>query len=297
MSTTRASQIAVDNMVREMSKDHKSKVNVVGIDSMESEGSYVRVTAFVSNSANTEKNHNVVPLLISNALDSRLHHVPQSFQVLAASEVGRTVTGIFSLNPETVAYEEDMDGFKAVSGNMFMDDEEGLWVLRKTDAGKILVKSTGMEDADIIADLMPAVASASGTATTVGSQTFEATASMNSDNSIRSRLEGGDFVTFVNPKSEAVEFGVIVASVSRENGTNTKQIVIQSSDAEEDYTITDRGMVIAKIEGVDVGDMGVIESAAQKSLDEIAAYYKQMFIRDPNYYEQFMARFQSRIFA
>ena len=290
MSTNKnASRMAIDNMITEM-ESRKPTVNVVGIDKMDNSGSYVRVTASVTKTSAMKAGD--IPALIASTLNSKLRPVAQSFQVVASNAVGDVITGIFSLNPESIAYDEDMEGFKAVSGNMFMDDEEGLWVLRKTEGGKILVKSTGMEDADIIDGLMPAIASSG-----IGTMAFEATASIAKDSSVRSCIEGGDFVTFVNPDTETVEFGAVVASVEYDNGDQTARLVVQSSVEGADEVMVDRGMVISQIENVDIGDMEISESGAAKSLAEIAAYYKQMFVRDPAYYEKFMQRFQSVVFA
>lgn len=291
MSKQNSARLAVDTLVQEMSKTHKPTINVLSIDKMDNEGSYVRVTASVTNTISTSKDPKSVPKLIADHLGAKLRPVMGSFFALSSSEVGRTITGIFTLNPQTVAYEKDMDGFKAVSGNMFMDEEEGLWVLRKTDSGSILVKSTGMEDADIIADLMPSVASAG-----IGSLGYEATASMSKESAVRSSIEGGDFVAFVNPTTECVEFGAVVASVETADGQLTKRLVVQANADDADCQTIDRGMVVLKFDDVDIGDLEVSESSA-KSLAEIAAYYKQVFIRDPAYYEKFLARLQSYVFA
>jgi citrate lyase gamma subunit len=289
MSTAR---FAVDTLVQELSAAHKPMINIVGIEKMHNEGSYVRVTASVTHTNKSASERNSIPSLIAQQLGSKLRPVARSFLAMSSSNVGHTISGIFTLNPESVAYEDNMTGFKSVSANMFMDDEEGLWVLRKTDSGKILVKSTGVEDADIISDLMSCVSSAG-----VGTLAYEASASLIRDDAVRYGVEGGDFVIFVNPVTESVEFGAVVASVETADGQATKNVIVQPNVEDADTVVIDRGMVVTQFDSVDMGDMNVSESASAKSLAEIAAYYKQVFIRDPAYYEKFMQRFQSVVFA
>ena len=296
MSTLNHTRSLINNMVGTMRKENKPRINIVDAQRLSNEG-YARITASVTHVGGSRANHELVMESLSHSLGAKLRPVLGSFHVLASNKVGDTITGIISANPETVAYDEAVaNNFKAVAGNMFMDEEEQLWALRKTEAGDLLVKSRGKDDADVIADLMTSLSSAD-----VGTMAYESVASAKKDISARAGLEGGDFITFVNPETESVEFGAVVAHVCDDRGQDMGQIAVQSAEASAAPVTIDRGMALGKFNDVDYSDDGLVDEntveANAHSLDEIAAYYQRVFQRDPSYFEKFMERWMNHAFS
>lgn len=294
MSTLNHARGQIDTMLTQMRKERKPQVNVVSIDAMTNEG-FARVTASVTHTSESRKDANVALEAIASRLGGKLRPVHGSFQIVASNKVSDTLTGIFTCNPETIAFEEGMNGYKAVAGNMFIDDEEQLWALRKTEAGNLLVKSRGKEDADIIAELMTSLSSVS-----VGSVGFEAVASVQREERARTELQGGDFVAFVHPQREEVVFGAVVASVCLEDGRETGELVVVAS-GEDTSVVVDCHMALAKFADVEYDDTGLVDEntveANAHSIDEISAYYQRLFQRDPSYFEKFMERWMNHAFA
>jgi len=281
-------------MVSELNRSKKPRINIVDVQRTANEG-YARITASVTHTTASRNDHDLVMQAISDVAGAKVRPVEGSFHALASSDVGDTITGIVTSNPETVAYDEADSQFKAVSSNMFMDEEEQLWALRTTEAGDLLVKSRGKEDADIIADLMTSLSSSD-----VGTLAFEATASANRDKGVRNSVEGGDFLSFVNPQTEQVEFGAVVASVLDYNGSEMNQLVVQSSNGSSPVQI-DRALALGVFDDVDYDDSGLIDEnsveASAHTLDFIASYYQKVFQRDPSYFDKFMERWMNHKFC
>lgn len=289
------SRTIVNGLVSELSRTKQPRVNIVDVSRTSNEG-FARITASVTHTSASRKDPGLVMQALSTLAGSKVRPVAGSFLTLASSNVGDTITGIVTSNPETVAYDEADTQFKAVAGNMFMDDEEQLWALRTTEAGGLLVKSRGKEDADIIADLMTSLSSSG-----IGTLAFEATASAHRDTGVRNSIEGGDFVSFVNPKTEQVEFGAVVASVLNDKGGEMNQLVVQSSDASSSPVQIDRALALGVFDDVEYNDEGLVDEntveASAHTLDFIASYYQRVFQRDPSYFEKFMSRWMNHAFS
>lgn len=288
------SRSIVNNMVSEINRTKQPRINIVDVQRTSNEG-YARVTASVAHTTASRKDHSLVMEALSSLTGAKVRPIEGSFHALASSKVGDTITGIVTSNPETIAYDDADTQFKAVSSNMFMDEEEQLWALRTTEAGDLLVKSRGKEDADIIADLMTSLSSSD-----VGTLAFEATASSKRDQGVRNSVEGGDFISFVNPQTEQVEFGAVVASVLDANGSEMNQLVVQSSDCSTPVQI-DRALALGVFDDVEYSDEGLVNEnsveASAHTLDFIASYYQRVFQRDPSYFEKFMERWMNHTFC
>jgi len=296
MSTLSHSRSVVDSMVTSMRKDRKPRINIVDVQRLENEG-FARVTASVTHTTESRANHSLALAALGEAMGLRMRTVEGSFHIIASNSVGDTVTGIITSNPDTLAYDEvTASSFKAVAGNMFMDEDEQLWALRKTEAGDLLVKSRGKEDADVIADLMSSLSSSD-----VGTLAFESVASARRDAGVRLGLQGGDFITYVNPNTETVEFGAIVACAFDEQDRDLGKLAVLSSAGDSEPVMIDRGMTLGQFNDVDFNDEGLIDEnqveASAKSLDSIAAYYQKVFQRDPAYFEKFMERWMNHSFG
>ena len=298
MSTLKTARNRISGMVKDMRSRTEPRVNIIGLTKTHNEG-FARVVASVTHTAESRKDHNHVINAINHKLGNRVRPVEGSFYSLANNQVGETIAGIITANPEMVSVDDEVSGYKAVAGNMFMDDEEELWTLRKTEAGKLLVKSRGKEDADVIQDLMSSLSSSE-----VGTMGFEARSSVSRDENVRQEIDSADFITFVNPDSESVEFGAVGASVYNEDGTDSGLLaVVSSQETGAKYHFVDRQMVLAKFADAELGDdaeneyENVVESSGGLTIEQIAAYYQKMFQRDPSYFNKFWERWMNHNFA
>lgn len=289
------SRSVVNGLVSELNRTKQPRINIVDVQRTSNEG-YARITASVAHTSASRNDHSLVMKALSDLAGSKVRPVEGSFHALASSSVGDTITGIVTSNPETVAYDDADTQFKAVAGNMFMDEEEQLWALRTTEAGDLLVKSRGKEDADIISDLMSSLSSSD-----VGTLAFEATASSNRDVGVRNSIEGGDFISFVNPQTEQVEFGAVVASVLNNQGSELNQLIVQASDSTKQPVQIDRALALGVFDDVEYNDEGLVDEntveASAHTLDFIASYYQRVFQRDPSYFEKFMSRWMNHAFS
>jgi hypothetical protein len=295
MASMKHTRSSVDAMIGELHKNAKPEIKIVGIEAMSNEG-YARVTASVAHQGKSREDHSLVISALTTKFGNKVRAVDGSFHVLASDKGSDTFTGIVSCNPESVAYDEDLKGYRALSGNMFMDDDEMLWSLQKTESGDILIKSRGRDDADVMSELMSSLSSA-----VIGTSAFESVSSSKADACVRNGVVGGDFVIFVDPNTEQVKFGSVIASVEQEDGSGAGLCVLASDEGSKS-AIIDRGMVLSSFEDVDFSDEGLVgeeEAVAANghSLDEIEAYYSRVFQRDPAYFEKFMARWKSHVFA
>lgn len=224
-------------------------------------------------------------------LNNKLTPIQGSFRALSNNGVTQSVEGIVGIISERVVLsDENKDQFKAVAGNMYMDDEERLWSMKKTEAGDILIKSHASDDMEVMTKLMACVAS-----TAVGMQEAEPV-SRNLHSALAS-IQGGDLVSFVNPDKGIVDMGFAVASVRNEDGSDAGLAVVDRSD---NTFQLDRNMVIAAVSGeeIEFDDTAEMEAVAagNYSMEFIKDYYRRMFIRRPDYFEAFWKRFSSHAF-
>jgi hypothetical protein len=186
-----------------------------------------------------------------------------------------------------------MNGFKAVASNMFMDDEKDMWVLRKTEAGGLLVKTTGIDDDMSLVGMLDAVASDGFR----NSPEFGRMTAMAS--SIEHAVAGGDFVSYVNNDNRVV-CGFVVASVE-----GTDEIVALPVGATEGETIKKAAVTEIHAQtdfpqhqptGEEEAETVVAAARGAIDLNFILDYYKKVYARSPQYFDMLAQRFQSHQF-
>jgi len=288
MSTLNQNRTHVNALIGQLHANKTPVVKVVSVDPTTNRG-FARVVATITKSTVKDGAHALSA--IASKLGNKMRIVPESFSVLASDAINVTLTGILSANPESVAYSEGLPGFRAVAGNMFLDDSDNAWTLQKTVAGDVLIRARTREDDDIISDVMQSVSSAGvGTSSAAGLQNYQAIAGN------LNKLSGGDFVVYVDPNREEVVFGAVAAAVV-EDGKSEKLCVVANGDTE--HTIIDRKLVLALASDVEFNDEGLMQestSAAGHSIEEIISYYSRMFQRDPSYFEKFISRWKQHSF-
>ncbi len=294
MASLKHARNAVDNLVSELKKDQTAGIIVQSAEKL-SDG-YARVVATVTHSNGSRDSKVALSNAIRSKFDNKLHIVDDSFTVLSKNSISHTLVGILSVMPQAISYEKGMSGFSILAGNMYMDEEENLWALRKTEAGDILVKAFGKDDAEIVSGILETAASSGFTGA------YESVAAVEDTNKMISGVQGGDFVTYVEPQSGKVSFGAVVAAVFNEDDTDSGKLYIVDRDAGPAQFV-DRGMVLASWLDVsipndtDPNDEVATARANVKSPEEIAAYYQKVFQRNQAYFEKFMERWRSQSYV
>ena len=248
---------------------------------------FARVLGTVSAQATPDQIRNSL-----RKLNNKLTPIQGSFRALSSNGVTQSVEGIVGIISERIVLsDENKDHFKAVAGNMYMDDEERLWSMKKTEAGDILIKSHASDDMEVMTKLMSCVAS-----TSVGMQ--EAEPVSRNLHAALAGIQGGDLVSFVNPDNAVVDMGFAIASVKNEDGSDTGKLAVV--DRNDNVFQLDRNMVIAAVSGEEIEfdpteEMEAV-AAGNFSMEFIKDYYRRMFIRRPDYFEAFWKRFSSHAF-
>lgn len=260
-----------------------------------------RIVADVTHTSTSRENDSEVFNAISSAFGNQMNVIENSFVVLSSNKFTDVVTGVLSPKQEAVAFDSESgeEGFKMLAGNMYMDTNEDLWKLKKTEAGEILIKTSSLDDLDAISALMD-----SCSAHMIDPLRFETEDNvMASFSSLASSIDSGDFVDFVNPVTNEMAFGVVVASVEEQDEegnvvSDMDSLVVLSSSGEE-HSMISREMVVSKHNDVEVpeADESAYDSmSGSMSLEAMVDYYRSMFRRSPEYFAKFEARLRSHAF-
>lgn len=226
----------------------------------------------------------------------RLAAVAGSFTTLHENGIHRTVEGIVTLHRERVVMNDsNREHFKAVSSSLYLDAEEKLWNIQRTAAGDILIRAQASDEEEILTNMLKSIASSVGN----DADSRQLVRQVSECDASRMEIQGGDLVAFVG-NNNMVEMGFVIAAVANADNSDAGLSVV--TRAMEDSILIDRNKVVTFVAG-DQLDMPedeavkAIASGGRINMDMIADYYRQVFQRDPEYYEKFMERFRSHVFA
>lgn len=221
--------------------------------------------------------------VISRSLGGKVTPVADSFTVLASNAVSDLVTGFVVPLRTSRPFDAADTTMRAMAGNMFMDEEEHLWKLQKTEAGDILVRSH-IDNADEIRVLMQSLCSGVPAATQHEHESLIQQHAQSLD-----QIQSGSDILYVDPESQKVTAGVIIALV--EDIPNTVAV----ANAEGSFTLT-RDMIVCAtaFDGLEDQEAKELEANASSfTIADITEYYRKLYQRRPEYFEQFMSRWRS----
>jgi hypothetical protein len=254
-----------------------------------------RVVVEVKHNQASRENHNLVLESISKAFQNKLSPVAGSFTSFDKAPYTERISGVVRVNTEAVPMEA-AKGFRSVSSNIFMDDEDKMWVVRKTEAGDILVKNTGIEDHESLRGLLDVVCSGGY------SLSSEYRRAQESISAMQARVSGGSFVQYVSAHSAETKFGFVVAAAE-----DDKLIVLPSDGSSEDGEVVDANAVVKEY---DTKEMPEPEMSEQEQMDAavsvsrgvvdmstLLSYYKKVYARSTKFYEEFAKRARSHAFC
>lgn len=253
-----------------------------------------RVMVEVTHNEASRNDPSVIASALRNKFEGKMEAVAGSFTNLEQGRFTQRITGLIAAVREAIPVtEQSSKMFKALSSNMFMDDEKDMWVLRKTEAGQLFVKTTGIDDDMSLVGMLDACASASfRNSPEYGRMVAQASAVSNS-------VEGGDFISYVN-HDNMVGCGFVVAGVAGE-----EDIVVLPVGAEETETINKAAVTqihaqdeFPAHEQTGEEEVATVVAAGRGGidLDFLKDYYKKVYARNPKYYDMFVARLEAHQF-
>lgn len=286
-------QTSVSSVVNKHAAEKCPTIKVMGY-ALAGEG-LARVTVEVAHNRDSRENHDLVMQSVSKAFDNKLSPVAGSFRSIDKAPYTERVVGVVRINTQAVPVDAAQN-MRSVSSNIFMDDEDKMWVLRKTEAGDILVKNTGIEDHDSLRSLMDVVCSGGF------SLSSEFARSESKVDTMQANVRGGSYIQYVSSASTETKFGYVVAEADGE-----KLIVLPQDGSSEEGEVVDRAAVV---EEYNVEDAPQPEMSEQEQMDEavsisrgvvdlsmLLSFYKKVFARSGKYYDEFAKRVRGHAFA
>lgn len=215
--------------------------------------------------------------------------ISNSFVSLASDARTHVFEGIVGVVAERVVLSDANRGnYKAVAANMFMDDSECLWALRKTATGEILVKSAVADDHLVMQQLLACAS--------VDHNDF-ANANVGADTAqARATVTGGDLITYISQQSCDLNVAIAVASIDNEDGSPTTDIQVVRQNGQQETVHRDMIVIAAADHEIVDDPEDEIATAATPNIEQISAYYARVFARRPAYYEKFMERVRAHVF-
>lgn len=281
------SRAVIDNLVKAAPKGPQVKIRGYAALSNDSARIYAEVSGINRN------DEQAVGQAVGKLLQERLHSVSGSFTILAENGISNYVTGIVTANREIVAVsDQDLQGYRCLSGNMYIDTEDKLWVLRANDAGKLMIRTDSLEDIEAMEQLMQSVSSSTpiGQVSAYGGAEDLALASFSS---VLGNVDGGSFVNYLCPVAGTLKFGVVLASVVEEETEESNDLLVMASDADT-YTKIDRQAVtdVVTVDQTKLDDQA-FDSVSGVNIETLVAYYRSMFRRNTQYFAEFEKRLRS----
>lgn len=259
-----------------------------------------RVVATVTHIGNSREDKNAIRAAIAKRFDNRLMAVANSFTAIDPGKFADVITGILAVQTNALPFNDNVvSGFRSLSSNMFLDDEDQLWSVRSSDLGPILVKSNvpnDLELAHILSQSSNNQLVSMSSNTQMSEIVAAATATQNA-------VVGGDYVTFVDvDKSLHQAYIVATASdncvkyaytMSHTDVANPKQIDVNSIIERHDVSAFPDTPLSAE----EKVNYTALSSSRTVDINVLLDYYRKVFIRSPAFYEQFAQRIRNHSFC
>lgn len=250
-----------------------------------------RVLVKVTHTDESRANPSMISAALKTLTGNKMEAVAGSFVSLESGSYTESISGVMSVVREAIPVTpESTKLFRATASNMFMDDEKDMWVLRKTEAGQLYVKTTGIDDDMSLVGMLDACASAGfRNSPEYGKMVAQCSA-------LVADATGGSFVTYVN-FDNSLSCGFVVASVQ-----NADDLVILPVGADEPETVNKAA--VTQIHAQDdfpehkqtgEEEAGTVVAAARGGIDLnfVLDFYKKVYARSPKFYDLFAQRLQS----
>lgn len=256
-----------------------------------------RIVARVIHTGASRANRALIGEALSKKFDGKMTAVAGSINVVDSGPLDETITGVVSIVRDSLALASDADlsGFRAVASNMYLDDEDRMWSLSKTEAGRLMVRSTGIDDDQALIGMLHAVASAAPTVR--ASQQLAAIASATASN-----VQAGSLVTYVNGNNQVALGFVVVASAE---GDTAVVLPHHAQDSEGETisvnavvdVVPDSAIELPALSEEERMGISLASSRGAVSIESMLDYYRRVFGHRPDFYDQFAARIKAHAFG
>lgn len=296
---TRKNTASLNKAISNSAIGKEPVVNILSFDVIGA--GMARVLCGVTHAGDSREDHSKISNALRTRLQGKMEAVAGSFSSVDKGQYQEQITGIVSVVKEAIPVtKENLVGFRAVAANMFMDDEQDMWVVRKSAAGDLIVKTTGIEDDMSLVRLLNQSCSHSTNHSSISEQRrMVARASAVCDT-----VKGGDFVSYVNMNNE-LTCGFLVATAFDEAHPEVHQAVVLPINGEEEVI-----NVKAVIDNHDQTSFPALELSEQETVDAAVAsargsvnlqtlldYYKKVYARRPAFYAEFAKRIKAHAFV
>lgn len=252
-----------------------------------------RVIIDVTHTTQSRNNPQLVMNALSKKLDGRFQAIAGSFDLVDSGAYTDRITGIVGRTREIVAVSEDnLKGFRALSSNMFMDDEKEMWTMKKTEAGDVLIKTSAEDDLSLL-NLLEATASS-------GYRSAPEYAKLSAMcGALASKVQGGNFVSYVDLNNRITQ-GFVIATTDSE----TALVLPQGADEPDEVkldAVTDihdaAEMPEVTMSAEEIVEQEVAVSSGRVDVNAIVAYYKRIYNMNPKFFAEWEKRIRSHQFA
>lgn len=196
-------------------------------------------------------------------------------------DTGRTETFLRTILSQTkdVKPAEEAVHMKALSANMYMDESENLWSMKTSAGNDILVRSSDMNNAEELLDMISSCSS-TGSAT-LQSKYPSIHKKLNVHMAELATAKGGDMASFVSESKVVV--GFVAAQV--QDGNDFSYLMVDQEGTQ--YSVSSEQFV-AVLDGdqiTEFPDMNVSLSASV-DVEKLCSYYEQVFKYSPEYFQR-----------
>lgn len=274
------------NKIVKSSKKASPNVNILGY-ALAGTG-IARITVDVTHTSESRADSTLVSEAIRAKLEGKMAPVLATFHSVSKGPFTDRITGIVSTVRDILPITDsnNLKGFSAYASNMFMDEERDIWVLKKTEAGQVLVKTTGIDDDLSLVNMLSSMSSANfRTSPEYDRMVAQASAVSNA-------VQGGDFVSYVSADN-TLHQGYVVATV-----TETEDAVILPVSATEEEVV--KKAAVTEIhdqdefpefnESPEEQVEAVVAAARGIDMEFLLSYYKKLYARSPAFYKMYVER-------
>lgn len=260
------------------------------------DGATAMVDAIITHGSREGVDGKTAAFAVQASVESNLVPIAGSMRVIENSPYRTTVRLAMAAANEVVPYEDGMDGFKSVSSNIYMDNNENIWSLRQNEAGKVLVRSNSIDDASEIGQLLESCSNVNeATANSRDRQFFQAVASAEVRQGTNA-LGSQDFVTFAH--NGAVHNGFIVTAMTDENHQpNGMFTAVAFSDNPDQQPVTISASAVIQNHGVpgyeEPNDMQVSTS----SVSSLVSYYRKIYGHNAEFFRKLEQQIRGYAFS
>lgn len=256
-----------------------------------------RINASVIHAAGSREDHALVTKSLSKYFDNKLAVVEGSFRCYSKNSVSEQISGLIRVNTECVALTDENEGsFRALSSNIYVDNEDKMWQLRASEGGRLLVKETGIGDEDALESLLQHAIKGGSSFSSAEQVSLSNAAEI--ANKICSTLEGGSYVVYASSLTNKTEHGFVVATAEDgfivvSSDTGAEELVKPAAIVEQ---LATEQMPSAELSEQEKIDIAVSTSRSGVNVNQIVAYYKKVYGQHKEFFAELSKRIRGHAF-